>query len=265
MTASFSLRETKPLQTDLFRAVGQDAALVIVEFVLVLPVVAFDDRDLLVSQTWEPAEDLIVRASVLKVRDQVMNRDPAGGELKPSATIDKSNLFHNKSPSTNAVSALVHSKRSRQNRQSDSDTGISRRRGMRGAKWGQMGPPTSLGGTGRTIPPLVRLTIMTLAGSTSDRAKATRAEGEHLSMARRNRAEVVVAAEIGVYQGPESILDRLKVSAESWLETVAQFGRRFHRAVGLADHLKAEAQRLGVKWLRGVRSSQVAFAHSPCP
>ncbi len=66
-------------------------------------------------------------------------------------------------------------------------------------------------------------------------------------------------------QGLESILDRLQVSAESWLETVAQFGRRFHRAVGLADHLKAEAQRLGAHWLQGVRSSQVAFAHSPCP
>jgi len=109
------------------------------------------------------------------------------------------------------------------------------------------------------------LTIMTLAGSTSDRAKAARAEGEHLSLARRNRAEVVVADEIGVYQGLGSILDRLQVSAVSWQETVAQFGRRFHRAVGLADHLKAEAQRLGVNWLQGVRSSQVAFAHSPCP
>jgi hypothetical protein len=66
-------------------------------------------------------------------------------------------------------------------------------------------------------------------------------------------------------QALESILDRLKVSAESWLETVAQFGRRFHRAVGLAEHLKAEAQRLGVNWLQGVRSSRVAFARPPCP
>ncbi len=66
-------------------------------------------------------------------------------------------------------------------------------------------------------------------------------------------------------EGLESILDRLQVSAESWLETVAQFGRRFHRAVGLADHLKAEAQRLGVNWLQGLRSSQVAFAHTPRP
>ena len=74
-------------------------------------------------------------------------------------------------------------------------------------------------------------------------------------MARRNRAEVVVADEIGVSQALEPILDRLRVSAESWLETVAQFGRRFHRAVGLADHLKAEAQRLGVNWLQGVRLS----------
>ncbi len=66
-------------------------------------------------------------------------------------------------------------------------------------------------------------------------------------------------------QGLESIIDRLKVSAESWLETVAQFCRRFRRAVGLADHLKAEAQRLGVNWLQGVRSSKLAFAYSPCP
>ncbi len=57
-----------------------------------------------------------------------------------------------------------------------------------------------------------------------------------------------------------SILDRLQVSAESWLETVARFGRRFHPAVGLADHLKAEARRLGVTWLHGLRWSQVAFA-----
>ena len=60
----------------------------------------------------------------------------------------------------------------------------------------------------------------------------------------------------------ESILIRLQVSAGSWLETVTRFGRRFHRAVGLSDHLKLEAQRLGVSWLHGVRSSQLAFAQS---
>jgi len=62
-----------------------------------------------------------------------------------------------------------------------------------------------------------------------------------------------------------SILDRLQVSAESWLETIARFGRQFHRAVGLTDHLKVEARRLGVHRLHGLRWSQVAFAHSPCP
>src|SRR5271157_3019605 len=62
-----------------------------------------------------------------------------------------------------------------------------------------------------------------------------------------------------------SILDRLQVSAESWLETIAQFGRQFHRAMGLSDHLKVEARRLGVSRLHGLRWSQMAFAHSPCP
>ncbi len=54
-------------------------------------------------------------------------------------------------------------------------------------------------GTGQTTPCSVRLTIMTLAWSTSDRAKASQAHVEHTSMARRNRAEVVVADEVGVY------------------------------------------------------------------
>jgi len=91
-------------------------------------------------------------------------------------------------------------------------------------------------------------------------------------------ARVVVADEIGVYHCVQRVVrwaflcgvdsrsgDGLQVSAESWLEAVAQFGRSSHRAVGLADHLKAEARRLGVNWLQGVRSSEVAFAHSPCP
>ncbi len=117
-------------------------------------------------------------------------------------------------------------------------------------------------------------------------------------MARRNRAEVVIANEVGVYQcvhrvvrraflcevdplsgnsydqrrtwirdrveSLASILDRLRVSAESWLKTVARFGRQFHRAAGLSEHLKVEARRLGVNRLHGLRWSQVAFAHSPC-
>ena len=66
-------------------------------------------------------------------------------------------------------------------------------------------------------------------------------------------------------QALASILDRLQVSAESWLETIDRFDRQFHRAVGLSDHLKAEARRLGVHRLHGLRRCQVAFAHSPCP
>jgi hypothetical protein len=52
------------------------------------------------------------------------------------------------------------------------------------------------------------LTIMTLASSTFDRAKASRADGEHPSMARRNRAEVVVADEVGVYHCVQRVVRR---------------------------------------------------------
>ena len=55
-----------------------------------------------------------------------------------------------------------------------------------------------------------------------------------------------------------------QVFIESWLETVARFGRRFHHAVGLAEHLEAEAQRLGVARLHGMHWSQTAFATVSC-
>jgi len=49
---------------------------------------------------------------------------------------------------------------------------------------------------------------MTLAGSTTDRAKASRADVEHLAMAGRNRAEVVVADEVGVYHCVQRVVRR---------------------------------------------------------
>ena len=52
-----------------------------------------------------------------------------------------------------------------------------------------------------------------------------------------------------------SILDRLQVSAESWLETIARFGRQFHRAVGLSESRQAmpvhHRPKSAIAWLTG--------------
>ena len=56
------------------------------------------------------------------------------------------------------------------------------------------------------------------------------------------------------------ILERLQLSAETWVDAVWNFGRWFHRAVGRADSLAAEAARHGRQWLQGVRHSRAAFA-----
>jgi len=93
MVASVPLGEAKPLQPNLFRAIGADAAFVLVKLVLVLLVIALDDRDLVVGQSGEPADDLVVGAPFLDVRHQVVHGDPAGGELKSSATIGERDLF----------------------------------------------------------------------------------------------------------------------------------------------------------------------------
>jgi hypothetical protein len=91
--ASFRFWETKPLRPNLLRTVSLDAALILIELILVLPVEALDDPNLLVGQTRDPTDDLVVGAPSLKVRNLVVNRNPAGGELDPSAMIDESDLF----------------------------------------------------------------------------------------------------------------------------------------------------------------------------
>jgi hypothetical protein len=55
------------------------------------------------------------------------------------------------------------------------------------------------------------------------------------------------------------ILDRLQLSRETWIETVQQFGKWFHRAAGRPETLALEAQRRHRRWLSGISHSRAAF------
>lgn len=70
------------------------------------------------------------------------------------------------------------------------------------------GHPHSPLSTRQTAAPLIHLISMTRTRSTSDPAKASRADGEHQGMARRNRVEVVVADEVGVYHRVQRVVHR---------------------------------------------------------
>ena len=56
------------------------------------------------------------------------------------------------------------------------------------------------------------------------------------------------------------ILERLRVAGDSWLDSVCQFGHRFHRAVGVAENVQSAAERAGKRWFGGIRSCRQAFA-----
>ena len=97
------------------------------------------------------------------------------------------------------------------------------------------GDPQSPLATGQSIPSLVRLTIMMLAGSTSDRAKASRADVEHPSMVQRNRAEVVVADEVGVYHCVQRVVRRAFLCGVDSLS-----GKSYdHRRAWIRDRLES--------------------------
>ena len=52
------------------------------------------------------------------------------------------------------------------------------------------------------------------------------------------------------------ILERLQLNGETWLTTVREFGRTYHRAAGSEASMTQEATRAGRRWLAGVRHSR---------
>jgi hypothetical protein len=56
------------------------------------------------------------------------------------------------------------------------------------------------------------------------------------------------------------ILTGVGISTDTWVETVMNFGRWFHRAAGRVQSLADEASRRSQHWLQGVSHSRQAFA-----
>ncbi len=56
-----------------------------------------------------------------------------------------------------------------------------------------------------------------------------------------------------------TILDRLGLNGECWLETVRHFGRWFKRAAGGRESLAAAAMRCGRRWFQGQCAAKMAF------
>jgi len=84
---------------------------------------------------------------------------------------------------------------------------------------------------------------MTLAWSRSDLAKASQAHREHTSMARRNRAEVVVADEVGVYHCVQRVVRRAFLCGVDPLS-----GNSYdHRRTWIRDRLESLAGLFGLE------------------
>jgi hypothetical protein len=55
------------------------------------------------------------------------------------------------------------------------------------------------------------------------------------------------------------ILTRLSISTDQWLDTVQGYGGLFYRVVGQIENILAAAGRAGRLWLKGKKSSRLAF------
>ena len=55
------------------------------------------------------------------------------------------------------------------------------------------------------------------------------------------------------------LLQRLGVSSDTWVDTVKNFGRWFHRAAGRVESLTAEANKRNRRWMHGISYSREAF------
>jgi len=55
------------------------------------------------------------------------------------------------------------------------------------------------------------------------------------------------------------ILGRLRINAETWVETIEQFGKKFRRVIGRVSSMAALAGVRGKCWFQGVSASRMAF------
>lgn len=55
------------------------------------------------------------------------------------------------------------------------------------------------------------------------------------------------------------ILTRLRLNEQTWLDSVLNFGRWFHRAVGRSSSMAARAGRAGKRWFQGLSHCRLAF------
>ncbi len=60
--------------------------------------------------------------------------------------------------------------------------------------------------------------------------------------------------------GLQPILDRLRINADAWVDTVTHLGRRFHRAIGRPPSLASRAASSGKRWLHGLSASRRVFS-----
>src|SRR6266478_5798740 len=90
------LGKPQSLQPNLFLAVLPRLAILFVELFLVLPVILFDERDLVKGEGCTPADDLVVSSTFLEIENEVQNGYPAGERLRcPAIAKDLNRLgFH---------------------------------------------------------------------------------------------------------------------------------------------------------------------------
>ena len=60
----------------------------------------------------------------------------------------------------------------------------------------------------------------------------------------------------------EPILYRLGVISSAWLDTVSNFGDKFHLVAGLLHNIRSYADRIGSRWFVGVSSARAVFNSS---
>lgn len=85
------LGNANALKPHLFGDVGTNLLVFLVQIGLVFAIITLDDSDFLAGEAGNPADDLFVGTSFLKIRYKVLDGDAARGELQSSAAIDNLN------------------------------------------------------------------------------------------------------------------------------------------------------------------------------
>ena len=101
-------------------------------------------------------------------------------------------------------------------------------------------------------------TVKALAGKIENRTMVLKLK-DYIELVEWTANSIMSKDKIALPTRLSSTLNHLNLQQDNWLNQVQSFGSNYYRFVGCFETLKQKSKALGLKWLKGIKSSQALY------